>query len=60
MLKKSLIKLHWFLSGQFGFDPRRLLRSMRGLPRFVNDWRKFRKGYSGPLTWMLCLHDDYE
>jgi len=60
MLKKSLIKLHWLLSSQFGFDPRRLLRALRGLPRFVSDWWKFRKGYSGLLTWMPCLHDRYE
>ena len=60
MLKKSLIKLHWILSSQFGFDPRRLLRSLRGLPRFVSDWLKFRKGYSGLLNWTPCLHDRYE
>jgi len=60
MLKKSLIKLHWLLSSQFGVDPRRLLRSLHGLPRFVSDWKKFRKGYSGTLTWMPCLHDRYE
>lgn len=60
MLKKSLIKLHWLLSSQFGLDISRLLRSMRGLPRFVNDWRKFRKGYSGSLTWMPCLYDWYD
>lgn len=60
MLKKSIIKLHWLLSSQLGFDPRRLLRSMRGLPRFLHDWWKFKKGYSGPLTWMPCLHDRYE
>ena len=60
MLKRSLIKLHWLLSSQFGFDPRRLLRSLRGLPRFVSDWLKFRKGYSGLLNWTPCLHDRYE
>lgn len=60
MLKKLLIKFHWLLSSQFGFDLRRLLRSIRGLPRFMSDWRKFKKGYSGPLTWMPCLHDRYE
>ena len=60
MLKKSLIKLHWLLSNQFGFDPRRLLCSLRGLPRFVSDWWKFRKGYSGLLTWMSCLQGRYE
>jgi len=59
-LRQTLIKYHQILSGTFGFDPRRLLRSLRGLPRFVRDWRAFRKGYSGPLTWMPCLHDRYE
>lgn len=60
MLKKSLIKLYWLTSSQLGFDPRRLLLSLRGLPPFVNDWWKFRKSYFGPLTWMPCLHDRYE
>ena len=60
MIKRSLIKLHWILSSQFGLDSRRLLLSLRGLPRFVGDWWKFRKGYSGKLSWMPCLHDRYE
>lgn len=60
MLKKFIIKLHWFLSSQLGFDLRHFLRSMRGLPRFVHDWRKFKNGYSGPLTLRPCLHDRYE
>lgn len=57
---KTLIKLYWILSTQFGFDPRRLLHSLRGIPRFVIDWWRFRKGYSGSMTWMPCLHDRYE
>lgn len=56
----SLIKLHWLLSAQFGFDPLRLMRSLRGLPTFVRDWRRFRSGYGGPLVLMPCLHDRYE
>lgn len=60
MLKRSLIKFHWLLSSQFGLDPLLLIRSLRGLPRFASDWVKFRKNYSGPLTWMPCLHDRYE
>jgi len=60
MLKKSLIKLHWLASTQFGLDPLLLIRSLRGLPRFAYDWLKFRMSYSGPLTWMPCLHDRYE
>lgn len=57
---KILTKLYWFISSQLGFDPRRLLRSLRGIPRFANDWWRFRKDYSGPLAWQPCLHDRYE
>ncbi len=41
---KTIIKLHWLLASQFGFDPRVFLRSLRGLPRYIEDWRKFSKG----------------
>jgi SAM-dependent methyltransferase len=57
---KTLNKLYWFLSSQLGFDPRRLLRSLRGIPRFAADWWTFRKAYSGSLAWQPCLHDRYE
>ena len=60
MLKKSLIKLHWLASSQFGLDPLLFFRSLRGLPRFAYDWLKFRRSYSGTLTLMPCLHDRYE
>jgi hypothetical protein len=56
----TLTKLHWFLSTQLGFDLRRLLRSLRGIPSFVVDWWRFRKGYAGTLSWLPCLHDRYE
>lgn len=56
----TLTKLHWFLSTQLGFDLRRLARSLRGIPSFVVDWWRFRKGYAGTLTWLPCLHDRYE
>lgn len=59
-IKSSLIKLHWLLSVQFGFYPRRLLRSIRGIPLFLSDLRAFRKGYSGKLMLLPCLHDRYE
>lgn len=57
---KTLNKLYWFVSSQLGFDPRRLLRSLRGIPHFAIDWWRFRKGYSGTLAWQPCLHDRYE
>jgi hypothetical protein len=58
-MKNILIKLHW-LSSQFGLDPLRFLRSLRGLPRFISDWWKFRRAYQGSLVWKPCLHDRYE
>ena len=60
LFKNYLIRLHGLFSSQLGFDLLRMIRSLRGLPRFVNDLRRFRKGYFGPLTWMPCLHDRYE
>lgn len=57
---KTVNKLYWFISSQLGFDPRRLLRSLRGIPRFAVDWWRFRKNYSGTLAWQPCLHDRYE
>lgn len=59
-IKNTLIKFHWLFSSIFGIDPRRFLHSMRGIPRFLHDLRLFRKGYSGKLTLMPCLHDWYE
>jgi hypothetical protein len=58
-IKRSLIKLHWLLSSQFGIDPQRFQRSLRGVPRFLSDWWTFRKGHIAPLVWMPCLHDRY-
>lgn len=59
-IRSSSIKIHWLLSNLFGFYPLRFIRSMRGLPGFIHDWRQFRKRYSGRLTLMPCLHDRFE
>lgn len=59
-INKALIKLHWLLSSQFGIDPQRFLRSLRGLPIYLRGWAAFRKGYSGKMKLMPCLHDRYE
>lgn len=53
-------KLYWLSSSQFGFDPRRLFRSLRGIPRFVHDFWRFRKDYSGNIAIKPCLHDRYD
>ena len=59
-LKSILLKLHWLLSSQFGLDPRTFLRSLRGLPVYLRDWAAFRRGYTGKMKFMPCLHDRYE
>ncbi len=58
-IKPILIKLHWLLTSQFGFDPRIFLRSLRRLPDYLRDWT-FCKGYAGNMKFMPCLHDRYE
>lgn len=60
LAKRILLRIHQVLAGQFGLDPRLFLRSLRGLPAYLSDWRLFRKGYSGTLTLVPCLHDRYE
>ena len=58
--KPFLVKLHWLMASQFGLDPLRFARSMRGLAAFVGDWVRFRKAYAGKMSFMPCLHDRYE
>jgi len=59
-MKNVVKKIYWLVSMQFGFDPRRMLRSFRGIPRFLHDWFLFRKGYKGRLDLRPCLYDWYE
>jgi hypothetical protein len=59
-MKKYLLRCYWLLNAQFGIDPRKFIRSFRGLPRFLRDLRRFRTGYSGTLELLPCLHDWYE
>jgi hypothetical protein len=59
-MKRLLIKIHSLLAGQFGIDPRVFLRSLRGLPIYLSDWVSFRKGFTGNMKFMPCLHDRYE
>jgi hypothetical protein len=58
--KPFLVKLHWLMASQFGLDPIRFIRSIRGLAAFVGDWLRFRKTYVGRMSLMPCLHDRYE
>lgn len=59
-LRAMLSRAYWLLSEQFGVDPRKMLRSLRGLPRYARDYFRFRSGYGGRLEFLPCLHDWYE
>lgn len=59
-MNSKLKKLYWLLSEQFGIDPRRSLRSLRGIPRYLRDLVDFKRQYQGHLKLQPCLHDWYE
>jgi hypothetical protein len=59
-MKNALIRLHWILNAQFGVDPQKTLRSLRGFPRFVRDYLRFRSTFKGRSEIVPCLHDWYE
>lgn len=43
MSVKNILLRFWLLSAQFGIDPRKTLRFLRGLPRYVRDLIRWRK-----------------
>ncbi len=59
-LSTVLARSYWLLSDQFGIDPRKMLRSMLGLPRFLRDYWRFTSAYKGRLELLPCLHDWHE
>lgn len=60
MLKSVLTKIRWVVGVQLGLDHRRFLTSLRGVPRFVSDWRLFRRDYAGRMDFKPCLFDRFE
>lgn len=52
-----LRRIYWLLSAQLGIDPRTLLRSLLGLPRYVRDFLRFRARYAGRMELLPCLQD---
>lgn len=59
-MKELIRKIYWLINIQFGFDPRRMARSIGGIPRYVTGWFHFRRGYKGRLNLLPCLYDWYE
>ena len=54
------MRIHWLLRSQLGFDPRIMVLSLWGLPRYVRDYFRFRSSYKGSLELLPCLHDWFE
>jgi SAM-dependent methyltransferase len=59
-MKRILKKIHWIASSQLGLNLLILMQSLRGLPRFLQDWQTFSRKYRGTLTLAPCLHDRFE
>jgi hypothetical protein len=60
LLKKKLIKIHFFLSEILGFDPLKTYNSIKGFPAFLRDLFEFRKIYNGKLVFNPCLGDRFK
>jgi SAM-dependent methyltransferase len=58
-MKNSIIQLYSILV-RFGFDPRSMLRSLRGLPRYLRDLSHFRATHIGRIEFNPCFNDWYE
>jgi SAM-dependent methyltransferase len=56
----SIKRLYWILHTQLGIDPRKTLRSLQGLTRYVNDFFRFRAHYRGSIEFVPCLQDWHE
>lgn len=54
-----ILRFYRFLV-QFGLDPRAMILSFRGLPRYLRDLFHFRSNYTGRIELSPCLTDWYE
>jgi len=59
-MKELCRKIYWLISIQFGIDPRRMIYSLMGIPRFLRDWYHFRLTYRGSFNIRPCLYDWFE
>jgi hypothetical protein len=57
MPSSRLSRLRWVLRTQFGLDAGVALRGVRGTPRFLSDWLRFRHLGGTTTEWVPCLHD---
>jgi len=48
------------MTEQFGLNLIRFVKAFIGLPRYIRDYIRFRKNYTGKMTRQPCLHDWHE
>lgn len=58
--KRFFTKLEWVLSSQLGINLSKMYHSIRGLPDFFYDLKKFKSQYHGKFSLMPCLADRFE
>lgn len=58
-MKLFLLKLHWF-SCQIGFDFLKFFKSMKGLPKYLSDYIKFKSNNNSVITFKPCLTDYFD
>lgn len=59
-LRDSLKRTYWLSSSQFGINPLVFFRALREIPRYISDYRNFKRGNKGKLEFLPCLHDRYQ
>jgi SAM-dependent methyltransferase len=59
-MRDLAVRFYGLIAGQFGIDPIKTIRSLRGLPRYVRDLLRFRSSYAGRLVLRPYLNDWYE
>ena len=60
LVRNLLLRIYRLFSIQFGLDPIKTIRSMRGLPKYVKDFLLFRSSYKGTIKFVPCFHDIYD
>ena len=49
--------MHFILAEQFGFDPLKFIRGIRGIAPYCSDFIRFRSGCNTPISFYPCLMD---
>src|ERR1035437_9050587 len=54
------MNLRWIIVTQFGINPKKFLRALVNIPRYIKNRNRFKKTYTGSLKFTPCLTDWYE